>query len=42
MTRPNRRQFLKRSVALSAGAAFGFPAIARAQSGPVKVGVLQR
>jgi branched-chain amino acid transport system substrate-binding protein len=40
MTRQNRRQFLKQSAALSAGAAFGFPAIARAQSGPVKIGVL--
>ena len=40
MTRPQRRQFLKRSAALSAGAALGFPAVLRAQSGPVKVGVL--
>jgi branched-chain amino acid transport system substrate-binding protein len=40
MTRSNRRQFLKRSAALSAGAALGFPAVVRAQSGPVKVGVL--
>jgi branched-chain amino acid transport system substrate-binding protein len=40
MTRSNRRQFLKRSAALSAGAALGIPAIARAQSGPVKIGVL--
>jgi len=40
MTRPNRRTFLKRSAALSAGAALGFPAVLRAQSGPVKVGVL--
>jgi branched-chain amino acid transport system substrate-binding protein len=40
MTRQNRRQFLKQSAALSAGAAFGFPAIGRAQSGPVKIGVL--
>ena len=40
MSRPNRRRFLKRSAALSAGAALGFPAILRAQSGPVKVGVL--
>ncbi|HET7766998.1 MAG TPA: ABC transporter substrate-binding protein [Burkholderiales bacterium] len=40
MTRSNRRQFLKRSAALSAGAALGFPAIGRAQSGPVKIGVL--
>jgi branched-chain amino acid transport system substrate-binding protein len=40
MTRSNRRQFLKRSAALSAGAALGFPAVVSAQSGPVKVGVL--
>jgi branched-chain amino acid transport system substrate-binding protein len=40
MNRSNRRRFLKASAALSAGAALGFPAIARAQSGPVKVGVL--
>jgi branched-chain amino acid transport system substrate-binding protein len=40
MTRQNRRQFLKQSAALSAGAALGFPAIGRAQSGPVKIGVL--
>ena len=40
MTRSNRRQFLKHSAALSAGAALGFPAILRAQSGPVKIGVL--
>jgi branched-chain amino acid transport system substrate-binding protein len=40
MTRSNRRKFLKHSAALSAGAVLGFPAIARAQSGPVKVGVL--
>ena len=40
MSRSNRRTFLKRSAALSAGAALGFPAIVRAQSGPVKVGVL--
>jgi branched-chain amino acid transport system substrate-binding protein len=40
MTRSNRRQFLKRSAALSAGAALAFPAIARAQSGLVKIGVL--
>jgi len=40
MIRSNRRKFLKDSAALSAGAALGFPAIARAQSGPVKVGVL--
>jgi branched-chain amino acid transport system substrate-binding protein len=40
MSRSNRRKFLKHSAALSAGAALGFPAIARAQSGPVKIGVL--
>jgi len=40
MTRQNRRQFLRQSAALSAGAALGFPAISRAQSGPVKIGVL--
>ena len=40
MTHQNRRQFLKQSAALSAGAALGFPAIGRAQSGPVKIGVL--
>jgi branched-chain amino acid transport system substrate-binding protein len=40
MSPSKRRQFLKHSAALSAGAALGFPAIARAQSGPVKVGVL--
>jgi branched-chain amino acid transport system substrate-binding protein len=40
MTHQNRRQFLRQSAALSAGAALGFPAIARAQSGPVKIGVL--
>jgi branched-chain amino acid transport system substrate-binding protein len=40
MNRSNRRKFLKHSAALSAGAALGFPAIARAQSGPVKIGVL--
>src|SRR6266516_3907371 len=40
MNRSNRRQFLKRSAALSAGAALGFPLIARAQSEPVKIGVL--
>jgi len=40
MTRSNRRKFLKQSAALSAGAALGFPAVLRAQSGPVKVGVL--
>src|SRR5215471_10832062 len=40
MTRSNRRTFLKRSAALSAGAALGFPAVVRAQSGPVKIGVL--
>ena len=40
MTRQNRRQFLRQSAALSAGAALGFPAIAIAQSGPVKIGVL--
>jgi len=40
MTRQNRRQFLKQSAALSATAALSFPAIVRAQSGPVKIGVL--
>jgi len=40
MTRQARRQFLKRSAALSAAATLGFPAIVRAQSGPVKIGVL--
>jgi branched-chain amino acid transport system substrate-binding protein len=39
MNRSNRRKFIKASAALSA-AALGFPAIVRAQSGPVKVGVL--
>jgi branched-chain amino acid transport system substrate-binding protein len=44
MTQPRRsprRRFLKQSAALAAGAsALGFPAIVRAQSGPIKVGVL--
>jgi branched-chain amino acid transport system substrate-binding protein len=40
MKRRNRRQFLTQSAALSAGAALGFPLVARSQSGPVKVGVL--
>ena len=40
MTHQNRRKFLRHSAALSAGAALGFPAIARAQSAPVKIGVL--
>jgi branched-chain amino acid transport system substrate-binding protein len=40
MNRQNRRQFLKQSAALSAGAALGFPAVVRGQSGPVKIGVL--
>lgn len=39
--RTNRRRFIKQSAALAAGAgALGFPAIVRAQSGPIKVGVL--
>ena len=40
MSRQNRRQFLRQSAALSAGAALGFPAVVRGQSGPVKIGVL--
>ena len=39
----NRREFLKRSAAVTAAAATGlagFPAIVRGQSGPIKVGVL--
>src|SRR5580765_325901 len=40
MTSQNRRSFLRQSAALSAGAALGFPTVARAQSGPVKIGVL--
>ena len=44
MTQPRRstrRRFLKQSAALAAGAGtLGFPAIVRAQSGPIKVGVL--
>jgi branched-chain amino acid transport system substrate-binding protein len=39
----NRRTFIKQSAALSAAAAtgsLGFPAIVRAQSGPVKVGII--
>jgi len=35
-----RRQFIKRSAALAAAGVAGFPAIVRAQSGPVKVGIL--
>ena len=41
--RRNRRSFLVQSAALSAAAAagsLGFPAIVRAQSGPVKIGIL--
>ncbi|MCC6609232.1 MAG: ABC transporter substrate-binding protein [Burkholderiales bacterium] len=44
MTQPKRstrRRFLRHSTALAAGAGvLGFPAIVRAQSGPIKVGVL--
>lgn len=40
MTRHARRRFLKMSAALSAGATLGFPAIVRAQSGPLKIGIL--
>jgi branched-chain amino acid transport system substrate-binding protein len=35
-----RREFLKRSAALAAVGFGGFPAIARGQSGPLKIGVL--
>jgi ABC-type branched-subunit amino acid transport system substrate-binding protein len=35
-----RREFVKRSAALAAAGIAGFPAFVRAQSGPVKVGIL--
>ena len=44
MSTRNRREFLKRSAAVTAAAAAtglaGFPAIVRGQSGPVRIGVL--
>jgi len=35
-----RREFIKRSAALAAAGIAGFPVLVRAQSGPVKVGIL--
>ncbi|MGN6571772.1 MAG: ABC transporter substrate-binding protein, partial [Pseudolabrys sp.] len=40
MNRTNRRQVLKGSAAMAGTAAFGFPAIVRAQSAAIKVGHL--
>jgi branched-chain amino acid transport system substrate-binding protein len=40
MIRTNRRQMLKGGAALAGTAAFGFPAIVRAQSASIKVGHL--
>ena len=44
MSNRNRREFLKRSAAVTAAAAAtglaGFPAIVRGQSGPIRIGVL--